>query len=884
MSKVKTPWPGRLLARLIVGADRDTLRGDLDESFRRRVAERGSSFGVRAAYVFDVMLSVLHVWLATIRQPGRSGLAEDLRYSRRMLTKHIGFTIISVISLSVGIGATTTVFSVLNAALLRDLPVRNPETLVSVEKPQPNQTSLYSISYPDYLDYKARATVFSEILAWAEVPAGIELGDQPEQSYGLLVSGNYFPVLVGRPALGRLITPDDDRISGAHPVTMLSYAFWQRRFGGDSSVVGKRIELNGLPFTVIGVAPHGFTSTYNVFAPAFYVPLTMQPQLTSRPDALTHRRSRGLKVTARLAPGVTREEAQAALSVIDGQIERENPEKGQSSKRPGTGIELRPIGEYPLDIQLALLGISALLMAVVGFVLIIACSNVAGMLLARATVRRREMAVRLALGATRGRLIRQLLTETLALFAIAATIGIALTFWLTRIVSSISLPAGIPFALEASIDWRVLAFTLLLAACTGIVFGLAPALEGARIDLQSAMKDIPMAGAFKRSRVRHAFVVVQIALSLVLLIGAGLLARAFQYAQTVYPGRDPETILVASVDPGTLGYGVTRARAFYQSLAERMSALPGVESFSMSRQLQIGFGYSTTSLIIKDRSSLGQQRIEFASVGPGYFRTVGMRVVMGREFTAHDREPAASVVLITESTARRYWPNESPLGRLVEWGDQTAEIVGVVEDGPHRVVGETPPPFVYGNFLQSQSNNVDVVVLLRYRGDQATMVAALRREVKALDPRMPVQAAATLSSAVSTMMMPWRLGGQVAAGFGLLGLTLAALGIYGLIVYTVNQRTREIGVRVALGAEPGNIRRLFIGHGLRLAAWGVGIGLVISFAMTRALGAFLFGVSASDPLTYVGQSVVLVLVALAASYIPARRATLTDPLIALRHE
>ncbi|HEY9225874.1 MAG TPA: ABC transporter permease, partial [Gemmatimonadaceae bacterium] len=495
MSKLETtspPWIARLLGLLIVGHDADALRGDLHESFERRVARDGNSFAVRASHTLDVLSSVRHWWWLSLRPSGHSGIAEDVRYGARMLAKHLAFTLVAVISLGVGIGATTTVFSAMNAILLRPLPVKDPASLVAVNKPAQGGTPIHAISYLELLDYRARTNVFSDIVAWTERSASVELDGQPEQAYGVLVSGNYFWVLGGQPALGRVFTAEVDAAPGEYPVVVLSYAFWQGRFGSDSTVIGRRLMLNGLPFTVIGVAPKGFTSTYNVFAPAFYAPIAMEAQLISRPDVLQSRGMKNLKLTARLKPGVSREQAQAALSVVDGQLEREYLAPGEK-ERPHLGVELVPVGAYPWDIRLAMFGIAGLLVAIVGSVLLIACANVAGMLLARATVRRREIAVRLAVGATRGRLIRQLLTETILLFFIAAALGVALTLWLTRLASAVSLPAALPFAIDAKVDWLVLTFTLSLALFTGIVFGLAPALEGSRVDLHTALKDTPTA-------------------------------------------------------------------------------------------------------------------------------------------------------------------------------------------------------------------------------------------------------------------------------------------------------------------------------------------------------------------------------------------------------
>lgn len=812
-------------------------------------------------------------------------MIQDLRFGVRMLLKQKGFTLVAVLSLSLGIGATTTVFSVANAVLLRPLPVNDAASLVSVNRPDPNSSGIHVISYPDYLDYRSQNEVFSELLVWSEVALSLNLNDQAEQAYGMVVSGNYFSMLGVQPALGRFFSEEEDRTPGAHPVTVISFGLWQSRFGGDPAVNGQSIKLSGRPYTIIGVAPKGFTSTYNLFAPTLYVPLMMQAQLMSNPDIFGERTSKNLKLSARLKPGVTRDQAQSALSLLDRQLEQAYRQKGETSERAHLGVELVPIGSFPGDILLAILGVAGLLFAIVGFVLLIACANVAGILLARATVRQREIAVRLALGATRKRLIRQLLTESSLLFLVAGALGVGLTVWLVRLLSAVTLPLEAPFALDAKVDWRVLSFTLLLALVTGVVFGLAPALEASRADLQTALKDAPSSRGFRRSRLRPAFVVGQIALSLVLLIGAGLFARALQYAQSVYPGRQPETVLTAGLDPRQNGYSVARAREFYQKLATRVEALPGVEAVSLAQLLYTAEGGGNTDLSIKDSSHEGVFT-QINTVTPRYFQTLGITLLTGRDFTAADRETGSRVVIVEEATAVRFWPGESALGKQVRVGgaEEWAEVIGVVENSLPRIPGQPVPPFVYRPYLQSRSNNSNLTLLVRHRGDTASVLAAVRREVQALDPNIPLQLPMTLNEAARLAALPWRIAGMLAIVFGLVGLALAALGIYGLVAYTVNQRTHEIGVRVALGAQRSDIFRLVIGHGLKLGLLGVALGLALSFALTRLLSSLLFGVGASDPAIHLGTALLLVLVALVASFIPARRAMKGDPLTALRHE
>jgi predicted permease len=727
------------------------------EAYRQTLAElNGSELLARELRRVERQVAPEPIVLGTTRRTNMlADLWQDLRYGARMLWNSRGFTLVAVLSLALGIGATTTVFSLANAVLLRPLPVKDADTLVSVNKPDPRganwigivDSDIHTISYPDYLDYRSRNEVFSELLVWSEAPLSLNLGDQAEQAYGMVVSGNYFSMLGAQPALGRFFSAEEDRTPGAHPVTVISFALWQSRFGGAESVIGQSVKLNGQPFTIIGVAPKGFTSTYNVFAPALYAPLMMQAQVTSRPDIFGERMSKYLKLTGRLKPGVSREQAQTALSLLDRQLEQAYPQQGVTSHRANLGLELVPVGAFPWVIRLALLGAASLLMAIVGFVLLIACANVAGMLLARATARQREIAVRLALGATRWRLIRQLLTESSLLFLLAGAFGAGLALWLTRLLSTITLPIDVPFAIEAKVDWRVLSFTLLLALLTGIIFGLAPAMEAARADLHTTLKDVPSSRGVRRSRLRHAFVVGQIALSLVLLIGAGLFARALQYGQTVYPGRDPETVLKVELDPRQQGYSVARAREFYQQLTERVAALPGVEAVSLARALQIGPGYGTTSLAVKDAPHEGHLSAEFNAIMPRYFQTLGITLLNGRDFTAADREGAPLVVIINEALQRRCWPGASALGKQVSAGEgERAEVVGVVENGKSRLSGQTPQPLVYWPFLQSQSDNLDMTLLMRYRGFLTRSISAHTKSACAL---RWARSAATFSSSSS---------------------------------------------------------------------------------------------------------------------------------------
>ena len=802
---------------------------------------------------------------------------QDVRYGARGLLNSPGFTIVAVLSLAVGIGATTTVFSLANAALWRPLPVRDAASLFSVHERGPEGSRLHVVSYPDFLDYRADRGAFSDVLAWTEADVSLNLDGRAEPAYGIVVSGNYFSMLGVTPELGRLLSPEDDRTPGAHPVAVIGSALWRSRFGGETGVIGKTLKLNGHPFTIVGVTPKEFTSTYGVFAPSFYVPLAMQGEVFADPDRFGSRLSRYLKVTGRLAPGVSRRQAEAALTVLDRQIDQAHPElHTEESEAPAPEIALTPVGDFPGDIGLALMGAAGLLLAIVGFVLLIGCANVAGMLLARAAVRRHEMTVRLALGATRRRLVRQMLTESGLLFCCAGAVGVVVAVFMTRGLAAITLPADVPFALDARVDARALGFALILALGTGTLFGLAPALEGARADLNGALKDGPAAHGVRRTRLRQAFVVGQIALTLVLLVGAGLAGRALRYAQTVYPGREPESVWTASLNPGQLGYGLGRTRELYRQLTERLSGLPGVDSVSLVRRLDVGGGYSRTSLVV-DGVELAP---ECGTVAPGYFRTLGIKLLEGRDFAPSDAD-APRVLIVNETMARRFWPGASALGRRVDLGEgQSAEIVGVVENGRHRFAGQAQPPYVYGAFSQSQ--NVDMTLVWRQRGSGLAGVAAVRREVEALDANLALGSPMSLLGAVRQATLPWRIAGALSGAFGLIGLSLAVLGIFGLVSYTFRQRTQEIGVRIALGAKRGDVIRLVMTQGLKLALLGIAVGAVLALGMTQALTSLLFGIRAGDLATYASVAALLVAVALLACWLPARRASRVDPVTALR--
>lgn len=805
-------------------------------------------------------------------------LWRDLKQAARVVARAPGFSLAAVLSLAIGIGGSTTAFTVVNALLLRPLPAKDSGRLVNLHKIEEGQERFLVLSYPSYQDYRAQNKVLSDFLVWTEASLGVVLGEETEAASGMIVSANYFSVLGVEPAHGRFFPPDADAVPGAAPYAVANHVYWRRKLGADPAAVGRTIRVNGHPYTLIGVAPQGFTSTLPGYAPDLFVPLAMQAQIL-KTDYTEQRGSRYLKVTGRLREGVSREEAGAALSVIDAQVLAAHPEP---DRRPGYHgpVIARAYGALPGTIHLAAFGAGALLLAVPGILLLIACSNVAGMLLARAASRRREIAVRLAVGASRARLIRQLLTESVVIFLMAGAAGTLLAVWLRDVLLALRPDAPIPFELDPRFDFAVLAFTLLLSLLTGVVFGLAPALQASRADLNEILKD-SWPGR-RRTRVRDAFVVAQLSLCMLLLICAGLFVRSLSHAKTLYPGKNPESVWLAAFDLSEFGYNFERGRQFYRQLLHNVSAIPGVQSVSLTHNISGALGHSNTGIQVEGHGDQSR-KTEFNIIGPDYFKTLGVALLRGREFTDADHAAAPGVVIVNESLARRYWPNQEALGKRIRNGEIWREVVGVAENGRFRVAGEVEPPTVYLPYSQTRSSS-RLSLVMRVSGEAAGAMAAVRREIRQLDPGVPVEATLSLPQAVDLGALPLRVAASAASGFGLIGLLLAAIGIYGLVSYSVAQRTQEIGVRVALGATRSDIIGLVLRRGFKLAAIGLSIGVALALATTQVLAELLLGISPADPLTFTGIALLLAATTLAASWAPARRASRVDPMVALRYE
>ncbi|HKQ79884.1 MAG TPA: ABC transporter permease [Blastocatellia bacterium] len=818
-------------------------------------------------------------WDAVWLQPKRleDEMFQDLRYGVRMLRKSPAFTLITIISLAIGIGANTAIFSLANAVLLRPLPIPQPERVVTITSAR----EAFPVSYPNYKDFRDRNQVLSGLLCWGELPLSLGLGEQTVQAPGMLVSGNYFSVLGVQPALGRFFAPEEDQTPGTHPVIVISHRAWQRRFGGDAGVIGKTITLNGHPFSIIGVAPQGFNSTQSVFAPEAWAPMMMQPQvIPQNKDMLTApERGRLLYMVGRLKPGVTSKQAEAELSAIA--LKRQ--EGG-----PGFALRLMPAGSFPPVMHKMLIGFLGLLHAVVGLVLLIACANLTSLLLARALARRKEIAVRMALGATRLRIIRQLLAESLLLCLLSGCAGLLLALWINRLLLAFKPALDLPLALELKIDLPVLGASLALSLLTGVLFGLAPAWQATRPNVAHALKDDARSPGSRALRLRNAFVIGQVAMSLLLLICAGLFLRALSKQQNLYQDLEPERVQTVTFDPGFVGYDDARAREFYRRLLERVRALPGVEAASMANTHLIG-NRITGPLAVAGKGEARNDNlppVDQIVVSPGYLDTMKIRLLRGRDFADADYPGAAPVAIIDETAARLWFAGADALGQRLTNGKTEFEIIGIAQSGIQRTPDWVGQPFVYFPYAPPSSYDHGARMILHVRTPTAApeLYAAIRREAGQIDRRVAPQSTMSLADYIRLELLPQRLVASLAGVLGLLGMALAAIGIFGVLSYAVAQRTHEIGVRLALGAQRRDVLSLILRQGLKITLSGVGVGLLASWAATRLLTKLLRGLSPTDPLTFGGVALLLTVVALLACYLPARRATKVDPLVALRRE
>jgi predicted permease len=809
-------------------------------------------------------------------------LFQDLRYGARQLLKRPGFTLLAIISMALGIGANTAIFSLVDTVAFRPLPVRNASELQELYGKLHDGADYTIQSYLNYKDYRDRNQVFSGLIAYRIVVASLSHNGNNERVWGAIVSSNYFDVLGVPPALGRGFLPEEDQTPKSHPVAVLSYACWQKRFASDPAIVGRTVSFNNVPFTVVGVAPKGFIGTEVAYAPEMWVPMMMGAVIEPGSTWLESRDSDNLFVVGRLKPGVTKAQAEASLKAVTLEMGKEHP-----TENAGRGIELIPPGLFIPDIRNSVLTFAAVLMAVGALVLLLACVNLANLLLARATERRKEIAIRLAVGASRGRLIRQLLTESVMLSLLGGAGGVILAGWINHLVRTIKLPTDVALMFDVRVDWRVLSFTLALSVVTGLLFSLIPAVQSSKPQLVPALKDETSMAGFRRSRLRNTLVVVQVALSLVLLISAGLIVRSLQEAQRMRPGFNPQNAVALSFDVGLQGYDEAKGRAFQKQVLERIRALPGIESAALTDSIPLSLNYSSTTVYLEGQPAASSSQLPLAiptSVSPDYFRTMGI-ALRGRDFTEQEVKTENRVAIVNETFATKFFPGPDPIGKRFNFSGPDKpfwEIIGVCGNGKYNSLGEEPKAAIFRPQLRDYSTTVSLVA--RTKSDSGTALTAIQREMRSLDPTLPLYEVKTLTEHMKIPLFPARMAAGALGSFGVLALVLAAVGIYGVMSYVVAGRTREIGLRMALGARTGNVQRLILRQGMTLAIIGSTIGLGIAFVATRLLKSVLYGVDAMDPITFVGVTFLLTTVALLACWIPALRASRVDPMVALRAE
>ncbi len=808
-------------------------------------------------------------------------LWDDVRYGVRMLGKNPGFTAVAVITLALGIGANSTIFSWINSTLLNPIPaLKNADDFSAVfAGPASNP---FSFSYPDYVDLRDRNQSFSGLLAYSLSSMNLTGEGKPVRAWGMLVSANYFEVLGVHPIFGRGFLPSEATTSGGAPVAVLGYQLWQTRYGSDASLIGKTIAINRHPFTVVGIAPPIFQGTQSGLRADLWVPLAMQPQVTSFPDALTDRGASWLFGLGRQKPGVTRAQAQAEISLLYKEIVQQYPRSHKGEMQ----MTLHPLWRAPFSSNYYLHTILFLLMAIATVVLLLACANVANLLLVRSIGRRREIAIRLSMGATRWRLVRQLLVESLIFSLCGGTVAMLFTFWTASFLPSFIPPSSLPISMNILVDRSVLIATLAISLITGVVFGILPALRSSNVQPVAVLKEDAggIAGGRHRARLSSALVMAQIALSLLLLVSAGLFIRSFQNAQTFSPGFNPNHVMFASFDLAGTGRTAAQGEEFDRQLLAKLAALPGVQAASLASWVPLGFFTNSRDVlaegyVAKPHESLA---IKYAHVGPDYLKTMEIPLVAGREFQFQDTEQSQPVAIVNQKFAETYWPQQGAVGKRIKVNDIWRTVIGVAQTSDYDDLGENPRAFIYFPLLQDYVPGVALHV--RVAGDPLAFVATAEKAIHELDSDLPIFDVATLNTRINLNTTNQRLAGTFVGAFGILALILASVGTYGVLAYTTRQRTHEIGVRMALGARPGDAFGLVLRQGAKLVLGGVAIGLLASLALTRALSSELFGVTATDPGTFAGVAILLTVIALAACYIPARRAMGTDPMVALRHE
>jgi predicted permease len=818
-------------------------------------------------------------------------LLQDMRFALRMLRKSPGFTAVVVLTLALGIGVNTAVFSVVNGVLLRPLPAPSPEQLAVLaiaEKGSP--IGALGFSYPQFSEFRKQAAPFCDVFgaALAGPARSLTADDRTDQMALTAVANNYFSGLGVKPAIGRLILPNEGETPGEEAVLVLGHSYWQGRFGGDPGIVGKKVRIDGIPVTIIGVLPKEFHGSFTIFEIDGYVPLSTITRDEHWSRLWTDRNFRMILAMARLNKGVSIAQAQAGLDVISARLAKQYP-------ATDNGVTVRVIPERlarPIPYaNNAFIVISALFIALGALVLLLACTNVANILVARAFVRQREMAIRTALGASRGRLVRQMLVESLMLALLSGIGGVIFAVWANRLVGSIHVP-GLPLQLDCSLDWRVFSFAFAAALFSGVFAGLLPTYRTTRADVNAALHEGARSGVSigSRHRVHRDLMVVQVAGSLTLLIVAGLFVRSLRSAESMYMGFDPDHLLNVALDPHDNYYDEAQTNEFYRELKAKVIALPGIQSVSIASFVPIESSPSKQAVYIENRPIPPDQRppsVLFNRVDTGYFKTLVIPILRGREFTESDDKTAPPVAIINQTMASQFWPHQDPIGKRFSSKNQNGpflEVVGVMQDGKYNTIGEDPQSYFCVPLPQDYVSGRTMQI--RSSVPPQSLGAEVRREIRILEPGISILDLRTMKESLAGAkgFFSFRFAALLAAAMGTLGLILAIVGVYGVVSYAATQRTHEIGIRRALGASANDIRTLILGQGIRLVIGGVLVGLLGAWVLSRAMAHLLLGVSPSDPVTYAGFAILLSCVALFACYIPARRAMRVDPMIALRYE
>ena len=817
-------------------------------------------------------------------------LLQDLRYGLRSMAKRPSFAVVAVLSLALGIGVNTTIFSFINAAMFRPLPFIEPDQLVRVWDGN-------AASYTDYVAYRNESGALLSLAAYAQRPMSLVVNGQPERITGEFVSGNYFDVLKTNPILGRAFLPEEDVSSGTSPVVVISNSLWRQRFNSDPSIVGKTVSLNQQSFSVVGVMPEKFGGATVFTPPDLWVPMMMEPIVERGSRSLANPDEGWLRMLGRLRPDATREGTQAAVETTAARLHHERRERKSGPEEvggrtvavvPARGLMMHPQARVPA------LVVAGILMTIVSLVLLVACANVANMLMARAIHRRKEIAVRLALGAGRWRIARQMLTESVLLSVMGGLAGLLFAWWGTDLLVKLIPEAsgGNIVDLNVTPDLRVLLYTLALSLITGVIFGLLPALQSSKSNVVAALKGekIRIGRTGRPLTLRNVLVVTQIAVSVLLLVTAGLFIRNLRNTQHADPGFEIDNGVIASFDLAIAGYNKDRGKLFEQQLLDRLRGSAQIRSAALAEFVPLGSGGNVSPLYVEGEAVSSSDQIDESSmlnhsaVSTDYFKTLGIPLLSGRDFTDRDNESSPAVIIVNETLARRLAPDGNAVGKRLRMDSQGnfLEVVGVAKDIKYEQLGEEPLFFGYRPLGQRYQPVLTLHV--RTLGDPAGAISQVRAEVKTLDPNLPLTNVMTMQEHMRLPLAPAKLFAWLSSAFAVLTVLLAGVGLYGVMAYLVSTRTHEIGIRMALGAQTAGIRRLILGQGMRLTFTGIAFGLIAAFAFTRILSSLLYGVSATDPATFIGVVVCLVGVALVACYVPSRRATKVDPLIALRYE